>query len=196
VAARLLLAAPGAFRLRVSSPFGVALDAAAARDSLVFHSPRERVALVLPAAAESIGVRDIGALGCRLWSATWRPPSTSWEEGAWEDSLWVLRWREGEDSLKLAIGSNGLPATIVVGRAGVSSITAHYPGWAAVDGTQWPARADCADDAGRFEITSRIQRVRFEARMDPERLRIEFPERTRRVTLAEVAERLARLVPH
>jgi hypothetical protein len=196
VAARLLIAAPAAFRLRVASPFGVALDAAAAADSLVFHSPRERVALVLPSAAESIGVRDIGSLGCRLWSATWRPSRESWEGRAWEDSLLVVRWREGEDSLKLAIGSSGLPASIVVGRAGAGAITARYAGWAAVDGIQWPARADCADDAGRFEISSRIQRVRFEARMDPERLRIEFPERTRRVTLAEVAARLARLLPH
>jgi hypothetical protein len=196
VGARVLMAAPDAFRLRVASPFGVALDAAAARDSIVFLAPRERMALVLPSAAESLGVRDIGGLGCRLWSATWQPAADAWERRTWEDSLLVVRWREGQDSLRLAIGSNGLPSAIVVGRAGEGAITARYQGWTAVEGVHWPARADCADAAGRFEIDSRLQRVRFEARMDPARLRIEFPERTRRVTLAEVAARLARFVPH
>jgi hypothetical protein len=196
VNARLLLAGPDAFRLRVSSPFGTALDAFARGDSVLVFSPHDRRALVMPAASESIGIGDIGRLGCRFWSGAWRPPAASWQHATWAESLRVLRWSEADDSLSLTLGSNGLPASVTLKSAEGRAVLVRYEAWMSIEGTWWPSIARYADDARSFEIRCRIQRVKFTPRIEPERLAIDLPETVRFVTVADLGRALRRLVPN
>lgn len=195
VSARFVLAGPDAFRVRVGSPFGTALDAFARGDSVLVFSPHDRRALVMPDARDSIGITEIGRLGCRFWSAAWRPPAASWPGNTVEDSLRVLRWREDGDSLRLTVGSSGLPVSVVVQPRDGHPVLVRYEAWTSVEGTWWPSIARCVDEERGYEIRCRIQRVKFAGRIEPERLAIDLPERVRFVTLAELGRALRRLAP-
>ena len=95
----LALAGPDAARLRIGSMFGTAFDAAARGDSLVALLPARRLGVQADAARDSLGVRLPGSLAYRLMAATWRPPDPAWERAAESESLLVLGWEDGEDSL-------------------------------------------------------------------------------------------------
>src|SRR5439155_23634229 len=97
------------------------------------------MALETATAGESLGVADPGGLGYRMWSGTWRPPDLAWRDAIWEDSLLVLRWVVAGDSVRCAIGSNGLPRWVEMGRGPGRSIRADYQSWTWVGGLAWHA---------------------------------------------------------
>jgi hypothetical protein len=197
VSARLLLQAPNAFRMRVSLPLGHGFDAAAGSDSMIVVAARQRAALLLPSARDSLGVGDVGALGYRFWSATWRPPTRAWSAPpTWRDSLLVLAWTEGDDSLHLALGSNGLPASVTMRPAEGRAVTAGYESWTSVEGVWWPAVATLSDEDASFEITCKTQRVTFRDGIPPDRMAVAIPDGTRRVTLGEIGRALKRYMPN
>lgn len=175
VHARLAVRAPDAFRMRIESAFGVALDIAAHGDSLAAYAPGERLGLVLDAAADTLGVRSPGALGYRVMSAAWSPPGEAWSAGRIEDSLLVVRWSEAGDSLVLGVGSNGLPRWILLRGPGGATATASYRAWVLVDRTPWPSRVEFEDGAARIRLTLRLTRVRRNAHPAPRLLSVQIP---------------------
>src|SRR5262249_9225831 len=92
VRARLLVSAPDAFRIRVESTFGTALDLSARGDTLVAYVPHDRLGMELDSAADSLGIADPGILGFRLWTARWHPPDEAWNRAEIADSVLVMRW--------------------------------------------------------------------------------------------------------
>jgi hypothetical protein len=195
VQARLLLAAPDAFRLRVGSLFGTALDVAARGDSFTAYVPAKQMALDTKAAGDSLGLADPGVIGYRGWSATWRPPDRAWDALVWEDSLRVLRWQEGQagDSLRLALGSHGLPHWIEVVRDGAARVRVEYATWEAFDGTPWPSRMKVRDARGAYGLDCRIQNVQFHRQADRSRFALTVPADARRVTREDLQHAIERM---
>ncbi len=175
----LLLGWPDALRLRVAPLFGVALDLAAWDDSLVAYAPGQRAGLALDARRDSLGLRAPGSLLVRLWSATWRPPPPAWQEAGGEGGLMRVRWSEGQDSLALAVDANGRPAWARVQRGDGRGVRVSYDRWEAAAGVDWPMLLRVESLDGSFTLTSRVDRVRFEAKRDSGRLALRLPAGTR-----------------
>jgi hypothetical protein len=144
------------------------------------------------AGGDSLGVRRPGSLGARLWSATWRPPERAWERAERTDSLLRLRWKEATDSVKLVVGSSGLPASVTVeGPAG--RVVARYRSWTSVEGVRWASLVEVEGEKEGWGVTGRIHRVRFVRRPEEERLRVRIPRTAGRLTMGELREALERL---
>ncbi len=190
---RLLLASPDAFRLRVASLFGTALDLGARGDSLSAYVPSRRRALMLDAIRDSLGLRQPGRLVFRALTATWRPPDEAWRQPAWEDSLMRLEWLEDGDTLAIAVGSAGLPAWASFARPDGAGLRVDYQGWDLSSGVAWPARFTIEDREGAFRLAGKVSRVRFPARADSLRLAVAIPSGAVRLTLAELRRVLERL---
>jgi hypothetical protein len=170
-----VLAWPDAFRLRVSSMFGTALDLALAGDSIVAHAPAQRWGVALDAGSDSLGLERPGWLATRLLSAAWRPPQSAWEGGTWEGGLLVLRWNEAADSVALAIDEAGRPVRARMWRDARRGVAVHYERWEVADGVAWPALLKVRTPGGAFDLTCRLDRVTFPARPDRSRLVVRIP---------------------
>lgn len=191
--ARLLLAAPDAFRIRVGSSFGTALDLAARGDSLAAYVPGARIGIEIDAVRDSLGLRDPGGLGFKLWSAGWDPPREAWSTVAWSDTLRFLAWWDGADSVALEVGSDGLPRTVRLSAAAEPVLVAEYRGWQVWDGVLWPARLAIGDAAGRVRLTCVVHRARFREPGDPGRVRLRLPAGAERFTPAQLLRILERV---
>jgi len=190
---RLLLAAPDAFRLRVASLFGTALDLGARGESLSAYVPSRRRGMVLDAIRDSLGIERPGALAVRALAATWRPPDDAWRSAAWDDSLMRVWWREDGDTLAVAVGSAGLPAWASLARPNGAGIRVEYRAWDLSSGVAWPSRFVIEDRAGAFRLSCKVSRVRFPARADSLRLAVPIPAGVVPMTLAQLRRALERL---
>lgn len=171
----LALGAPHAFRVRISSLFGTALDLAAHADSVTAVLPGRRMGVAADAVSDSLGVADPGGLGVRLLSGAWRPPDEAWSGATVDDSLLVVRWAERGDSLALGIGAAGLPETIALRHRVGDSWRARYASWSRESGASFPAIVECADRDGQLSVTVKLDRVRVRARPDAGRLAVRIP---------------------
>ena len=190
---RLLLAAPDAFRLRVASLFGTALDLGARGESLSAYVPSRRRGMVLDAIRDSLGIERPGALAFRALSATWRPPDDAWRSATWDDSLMRVWWREDGDTIAVAVGSAGLPAWASLARPNGAGIRVEYRAWDLGSGVAWPARFVIEDRAGAFRLSCKVSRVRFPARADSLRVAVPIPAGVVPMTLAQLRRALERL---
>ncbi len=190
---RLLLVAPDAFRLRVASLFGTALDVGARGESLCAYVPSRRRGLMLDAIRDSLGVGRPGGLAFRTLTATWRPPDAAWSSAAWDDTLMRLWWLEDGDTLAVAVGSAGLPAWASFTRPDGAGLRVEYRGWDLGHGVAWPARFAIEDREGAFRLSCKVARVRFPARADSLRLAVPIPTGAVQMTLAELRRVLERL---
>jgi hypothetical protein len=189
---RLLLAAPDAFRLRVGSLFGTALDLGARGDTLAAYVPSRRKGMILDARRDSLGITAPGGLAYRALSATWRPPEAAWEHTAWRDTLLEVTWLEKEDSLAVAVGSDGLPVWATLTRPD-GRVRVQYHAWDRSNGTAWPSWFDFEEQEGGFQLTCKISRFRFLARPEPARLAVPIPADAGRLTVASLRRALERL---
>ena len=193
VEAQLLLAAPDAFRLRVGSVFGTALDLAARGDSLVAYVPPRRTGTRIDAERDSLGLANPGGLGFRALAAAWNPPESAWRAGlAEEDSLWAVTWLEQGDTLRVLVGTAGLPASASFTRAGKPAVRATYKGWNRTHEVAWPDVVEIDEDGGRVQVTWRVSRVRFPD-LDRTRLAVRIPSDAETLTLAELREAIERM---
>ena len=190
---RLLLAAPDAFRLRVASLFGTALDLGARGESLSAYVPSQRRGVVLDAIRDSLGVGRPGELAFRALAATWRPPVDAWRSAAWDDTLMRVSWVEDGDTLAVAVGSAGLPTWASLARPNGAGIRVEYRAWDLSSGVAWPARFVIEDRAGAFRLSCKVSRVRFPARADSLRLVVPIPADVVPLTLAQLRRVLERL---
>jgi len=191
--ARLLLAAPDAFRLRVGSLFGTALDLAGRGDSLTAYVPSRRRGLALDAHRDSLGVGRPGGLAFRALTATWRPPEPAWGDARWADSLLRVSWVEEGDTLALAVGSHGLPSWASLRRPDGPGVRIDYEGWERGSGVAWPVRLTIHELDGAFRLSCKVSRVRFPGRPEDLRLSVAIPPDAVRLTLAELRRALERL---
>jgi hypothetical protein len=192
--AMVALARPEAFRVRVESLFGVALDLAARGDSVTAYVPSRREGTLLDARHDSLGIEHPGRLGYRVWSGAWEPPADAWSAPSWdEESLLVVRWMEAGDSVTLHIGGAGVPRRIRVQRAGRGSLSAEYESWSLVQGVLWPALVEFADGPRTVVVTCRFNRVRFQSAPNPDRLAVRIPASAKRLSWAELRQRFERL---
>jgi hypothetical protein len=191
--ARLLLAAPDAFRVRVGSMFGTALDLGARGDSLDAYVPARRLGLRVDAVRDSLGLARPGSLGFRALSATWRPPDAAWSLPPGEDSTVVLRWVEAADTLSVAVGADGLPVWASFARPGANTIRATYRAWDRSAGVAWPAWIEFTDETGDLRITCKLSRVTFPALMERGRMAVPMPGDVEQLTLAQLRRALERL---
>jgi hypothetical protein len=170
-----VMAWPDAFRLRVSSMFGTALDLGLAGDSITAYAPAQRWGVGLDAVRDSLGLERPGRLATRLLSAGWRPPWPVWESGTWEGGLLVLRWSEAADSLALAVDEAGKPVWARLWRGARRGVVVGYERWEAVDGLLWPALVKVRTLGGTFDLTCRLDHVTFRVRPDRSRLAVLIP---------------------
>ena len=177
------LAWPDAFRLRVGSLFGTALDLGLAGDSITAYAPAQRWGLALDAVSDSLGLEHPGWLAARLVSAGWRPPQQAWASGTWEGGLLVLRWSEAADSVALAVDEAGKPVWARLWRDARRGVVVGYERWEAVDGLLWPALLKVHTLGGTFDLTCRLDRVTFRTRPDRSRLAVRIPRDAERLGL-------------
>jgi hypothetical protein len=190
---RLLLAGPDAFRLRIGSVIGTALDLAARGDSLTAYVPSRRQAVSLDAERDELGVTQPGDLGFRTLSGAWRIPGRAWSDATWSDTLLVTRWVEDSDSLAVAVGGAGLPVWTSITREGRGGVRVAYRSWDRTGGVAWPALLEISDQAGSITVACRMSLVRFQPAPDPARLRVPIPPSAERLTLAQLKRMLERL---
>ena len=190
---RLLLAGPDAFRLRVGSLFGTALDLGGRGDSLSAYVPSRRQGMALDARRDSLGILHPGGLAFRVLSAAWRPPDAAWSTAVWRDTLLCVSWLEEADTLEIAIGSDGLPARATLVRPGGAAVRATYRSWDRASGTPWPVLLDVDELNGGFRVTCKVSRLRFPARTESMRLGVPIPAGAERLTLTALRRALERL---
>ena len=190
---RLLLAGPDAFRLRVGSLFGTALDLAARGDSLSAYVPSRRQGVRLDARRDSLGLRRPGDLAFRALSAAWRPPAAAWEGATWRDTLLWVWWLEDHDTLGIAIGSEGLPARASWVRPDGDGVTVSYRGWDRSPGIAWPAVFELRDLHGAFRVTGKVSHLHFADRVQATRLAVTIPDGAEPMSLAALRRALERL---
>jgi hypothetical protein len=190
---RLLLASPDAIRLRLGSVIGTALDLAARGDSITAYVPPRRQALRLDAQRDTLGLPRPGGFAWRAMSGAWRPPDEAWSGATWNDTLLTVRWLERDDSLAIAVGSDGLPAWAELTRAGGGGVRVRYRGWDRGAQTPWPNVIEIADLRGSLSLTVRVTQVRFTDRPDPGRLAVPIPADAASLTLASLRRALVRL---
>ena len=191
--AELRLAAPDRMRLRLFAAFGTALDVGLRGDSLRAYVPSWKRSLRLDAASESLGIDAPADRMVRAFSATWQPPEEAWNRAAWSESLLRVTWKEDDDSLRVAIGADGLPswAEVVMGEGTVLRV--RYRGWDHGSGGAWPSHVELVDNTHDVRVTCRATQIRFASRPDEERLAVRWPPGTTPVTLAELRAALGRL---
>jgi hypothetical protein len=188
-----VLAGPDAFRLRVGSMFGTALDLGLAGDSIMAYAPAQRWGVALDAVSDSLGLEQPGRLAARLMSAGWRPPQSAWAGGTWEGGLLVLRWSEAADSVALAVDQAGTPAWARLWRDARRGVVVQYERWEVVDGGTWPALLKVRTLGGTFDFTCRLDRVTFPARPDRSRLAVRIPGDAERLGLDRLRGLLERV---
>jgi hypothetical protein len=174
----LSLASPDACRIRVASMFGTAFDLAARGDSVVALLPARRLGVVADATRDSLGLRLPGAVGFRAFAAAWRPPDAAWESGTWSEGVLELRWAQAGDSLRLAIGPDGLPAVVTLSRGDSLEVHARYRAWMRHEGVAWPSSIEFDGRDGELGVRCKVERVRFRARPEAGRLVVLLPAGT------------------
>jgi hypothetical protein len=190
---RLLLAGPDAFRLRVGSLFGTALDVGGRGDSVRAYLPRQRLGMALDARTDTLGFVRPGSLAFRAMSAAWRPPETAWEQTTWQDTLLRVWWLENGDTVAVEVGSNGLPHRASVTRAGMGTVLLTYRLWDRNAGTAWPAVVGIEDSDGDFRLTCKIAHIAFHSHADPALMAVPIPSGAERLTVARLRRQLERM---
>jgi hypothetical protein len=183
---------PDAFRLRVSSMFGTALDLALAGDSIMAYAPAQRWGVALDAVSDSLGVERPGWIAVRLVSAGWRPPQSAWAGGNWEAGLFVLRWSEAADSISLAVDESGHPVRARLWRDARRGVAIDYERWEAVEGVAWPALIKVQTLGGTIDLTFRLDHVTFRVRPDRSRFAVRIPGDAERIGLGRLRGLLER----
>ena len=188
-----VMAWPDAFRLRVSSMFGTALDLALAGDSIMAYAPAQRWSVALDGGRDSLGLERPGRFAVRLVSGGWRPTPEAWAAAAWEGGLLVLRWSEAADSVALAIDEAGKPVRVRLWRDAQRGVAVHYERWEAVGGVLWPALLQVRSLQGAFDLTCLLDRVTFSARPDRFRFAMRIPVDAERLGLDRLRGLLERM---
>jgi len=190
---RLLLAAPDAFRLRVASLFGTALDLGVRGESLIAIVPSRRQAVSLDARRDTLGVANPGSLAFRTLAAAWQPPAAAWEGAMTRGALLELSWLERADTLALAIDREGKPTRATFARAEGGGMRVDYQGWDGSGGVPWPARFTIVDRDRSFKVACKVSRIRFVPNADSLRLRVSIPPGFDPLTVAELRRTLERM---
>lgn len=190
---RLLLAAPDAFRLRVASLFGTALDLGVRGESLIATVPSKRQAVSLDAVRDTLGIANPGRLAFRTLAAAWQPPAAAWQGAVTRGAALELAWCEGADTLGLAIDREGRPTRATWTRAEGGGVRVDYRGWDGSGGVAWPARFTIADLDRSFQVACKVSRVRFAPSVDSLRLRVPIPPGFEPLTVAELRRTLERM---
>jgi hypothetical protein len=177
VRGELRLAGLDSLRLQIASSFGVALDLAGAGDSVLAWVPGRRTVVVAAAAEPPMAFPGAVRWMSRAAAATWRVPDEAW---GLADSLGTVGWREGGDSVVVAIGASGLPRQVRYLHPGMSALLVTYSAYQTVDGVAWPAKVVVTDADGSFELTARLRRARFDANIQGVPVWPELPADTRR----------------
>jgi hypothetical protein len=184
---RLLVSGPDAFRLRIESLFGTALDLFARGDTVLAYAPGSRVAWTTSSAGDSIGIADPGRIACRVWSAGFDPPDEAWSGATFRDSLLELGWPEGGGEVRVAIGSDGLPreAAYVSEEA---LLRARYVTWHHERGGSWPSQIRLEEERRGVVTECRLTAFRFPAAIAKDRLVPRVGRDVRYVSRAEIVE--------
>jgi hypothetical protein len=173
--------------------FGTALDLGLAGDSVVAYAPAQRWGVALDAVSDSLGLEQPGRLATRFVSAGWRPPQSAWAGGTWDGEALVVRWRERADSVALSVDEAGRPVRARLWRDPRRGVVVDYERWEAVDGVAWPALLKVRTLGGTFDLTCRLDRVRFLARPDRSRLAVLVPGDAERLGLERLRGLLERV---
>ncbi len=175
VTAALTLRAPDASRLRVASVLGTAFDGAVRGDSVLAVLPTRGLGFAADASRDPLGLKRPGVLGFRMLAAAWRPPDDAWARGRWSADTLALLWMEEGDSLRLAIGPDGLPLAVVLERGDSLRVRVAYRGWKRHARIAWPSWIELELGSGALFARCKIDRLRFVTGAGPSRPMMRLP---------------------
>jgi hypothetical protein len=184
---------PDRVRLRVDSSFGTLVDLAVQSDSVTAYVPSMRTGLRVGSAADSLHIDRPGLLAVRALSGAWDPPENAWENGAvWTDSLLEISWAEEDDSLRMGVRGDGLPAWVRLARSGFD-VRVDYRAWDRSAGAAWPDWVVVQSHPSDVRLTLRSRSLRFTPRIDPLRLRVRIPDDAEALTVEDLRDLLSRI---
>jgi hypothetical protein len=193
VLADLAIGAPDAFRLRVHSALGTAIDLGGRGRALTAAVPSKRAYLEEDAAAESLGIRSPAELVVRTCAADWRPPDRAWRDGTWAGKQETLRWLEDADSIRVTLDSGGLPAEVEIARAARGAVIIRYVEWG-TGHPSWPVQIEVGDGADGAHLKCRLERVRVRTPADSARLAVAIPDRATRIAWSDAVRAFSKTV--
>jgi hypothetical protein len=186
VEGRIWIAAPDAARLVVDAAFGVGIDLAAHGDTLEGWVPSRRRAFVFDAKDLGAGPEP-GPTACRTLGALWQPPGRAWDDATPVKDGWMLRWREGTDSLVMTVTGDGRPRRVEWRPASGDTLAVSYETWLTLDGEPWPDRLAWTEARSAVSIRARLTRIRATP-IAPGELRAAIPKGATRSTWEELSQ--------
>ena len=181
---RVALAAPDRLRLRAAWLLGTAFDLVAEGDSVRALVPARRLAVVVD--PEDAPIEAPARLVLRALAASWRVPEAAWQQ-AWSDSAErSVGWREGLDTLRLAIDGEGLPTRLEVRPAKGTAVDIDYDRWQDVGGVRCPSRLRLRDLEGRMRLTLDLTGIEPRASPGADWFTLSLPAHTQHVGWAQL----------
>lgn len=192
-AASVAIASPDRARVEAHALLGVVLDASLRGDSVLVRLPGERSSYLVGGAGESLGVTRPAAFVAQVFAATWRPPAAAWPLSVADSSGCTIAWREGADSLEMAVDREGLPRVVRLERAG-HVVRVRYERWEDVRGREFPTAISVRDDEGWVAARVTVEDLRFSARAEEDWFDWRMPSTTRVLKWSDIRESLRREV--
>ncbi|MBK7368675.1 MAG: hypothetical protein IPJ04_12410 [Candidatus Eisenbacteria bacterium] len=192
-AASVAIASPDRARVEAHALLGVVLDASLRGDSVLVRLPGERSSYLVGGAGESLGVTRPVAFLAQVFAATWRPPAAAWPLSVADSSGCTIAWREGADSLEMAVDREGLPRVVRLERAG-HVVRVRYERWEDVRGREFPTAISVRDDEGWVAARVTVEDLRFSARAEEDWFDWRMPSTTRVLKWSDIRESLRREV--
>jgi hypothetical protein len=192
-AASVAIASPDRARVEAHALLGVVLDASLRGDSVLVRLPGERSSYLVGGAGESLGVTRPVAFVAQVFAATWRPPAAAWPLSVADSSGCTIAWREGADSLEMAVDREGLPRVVRLERAG-HVVRVRYERWEDVRGREFPTAISVRDDEGWVAARVTVEDLRFSARAEEDWFDWRMPSTTRVLKWSDIRESLRREV--
>ncbi len=185
VSVHLRVASPDRVRLQLRWLLGLLADVAVRGDTLTAWMPGERLGVIVPALADTLGVRDPARFLARALTATWVAPHEAWRQGVLDSAGAVLAWDERDEHWTLRVGRDGRPREVGVTRAD-HSVSARYAAWRGAGDAAWPARVELADAAGWVKVRFDLEDLHASKRPRPHWFAVVLPDDARRLELDDL----------
>ena len=107
VSVHLRVASPDRVRLQARWLLGLLADVGARGDTLTVWVPSERLGIMVPDLADTLGVRDPARFLARALTATWVAPHEAWRQGVLDSAGALLAWDERDEHWTLRVATGG-----------------------------------------------------------------------------------------
>lgn len=176
---------PDRVRLQAGWLLGTLGDVVLRADTLTVWIPGERMGLVLPGLADTLGVRDPSRFLVRALVAGWVAPHEAWRTAVQDSAGVRLEWDEGGEHWTLQLDAEARPRSAIMTH-GAQQVSARYDRWQDAGSAAWPARIELADGEGRLRMRFDLDVLHAVKRTKRSWFELTLPDDVRRLELEEL----------